>query len=170
MKTSGSARSKTAHSEAARFNVTPVNTGVEPDTRFEQEILNRAAYESNALDLEAFENRDLQRLFLLLHLVPVFGLVPSVWSLTNRQSDRQQRATSRLAITLAVVWALGYAGLNVGAMGGGAELNPLGSSLLLFNTLLTSGYFVTSMWLMLRVWQKQAPHLPGISTIAKHLP
>jgi hypothetical protein len=160
MKTSGSDRFDSARAE----------TGVEPDTRFEQEILNRAAYESTALDLEAFENRDLQRLFLLLHLVPVFGLIPSVWSLTHRQSDRQQRATSRLAITLAVIWALGYAGLNAGAMGGGAELNPLGSSLLLFNTLLTSGYFVTSMWLMLRVWQKQAPRLPGFSTIAKHLP
>jgi hypothetical protein len=160
MKTSGS----------DRFDFARAKTGAEPDTRFEQEILNRAAYESNALDLEAFENRDLQRLFLLLHLVPVFGLLPSVWSLMNRQSDRQQRATSRLAITLAVVWALGYAGLNAGAMGGGAELNPWGSSLLMFNTLLTSGYFVTSMWLMLRVWQKQTPRLPGISTIAKHLP
>jgi hypothetical protein len=160
MKTSGS----------DRFDSARAKTGAKPDTRFEQEILNRAAYESTALDLEAFENRDLQRLFLLLHLVPVFGLVPSVWSLTHRQSDRQQRATSRLAITLAVIWALGYAGLNAGAMGGGAELNPLGSSLLMFNTLLTSGYFVTSVWLMLRVWQKQAPRLPGISTIAKHLP
>jgi hypothetical protein len=165
MKTSGSDRF-----DPARSGPTRVDTGVEPDTRFEQEILNRAAYESTALDLEAFENRDLERLLLLLHLVPVFGLIPSIWSLTHRQSDRQQRATSRLSITLAVVWSLGYAGLNAGAMGGGAELNPLGSSLLLFNTLLTSGYFVTSVWLMLRVWQKQAPRIPGISTMAQHLP
>jgi hypothetical protein len=143
---------------------------LEPDFQFEQEILNRAAYESTALDDTAFETPDLNRLLLLLHLIPVFGLVPSVWTLTRQTHNRQQRSTSRLAITLAAIWALGYATLNFGAGGGDTELNSLGSSLMLFNTLLTSGYFVGSVVLMLRVWQKQPLQVPGLSNIAKHLP
>jgi hypothetical protein len=137
---------------------------------YAQEILNRAAYESTALDEAAFESPDLQRLLLLLHLIPVFGLVPSIWALANRSSHPQQRATSRLSITLAGAWLLGYASLNLGAMGGGPELNSLGSSLMLFNTLLTSGYFIGSVALMLRVWQKRPLQVPGFSKLAKHLP
>jgi hypothetical protein len=136
----------------------------------EQELLNRAAYASNALDETAFASPDLERLLLLLYLIPVFGLVPSIWVLAKRSSNQPQRATSRLSVTLAAAWVLGYALLNLGAMGGGSELNSLGSSLMLFNTLLTSGYFVGSVALMLRVWQKQPLQVPGLSKIAKHLP
>jgi hypothetical protein len=136
----------------------------------EQELLNRAAYASNALDETAFSSPDLERLLLLLYLIPVFGVVPSIWVLAKRNSNQAQRATSRLSVTLATTWLLGYALLNLGAMAGGSELNSLGSSLMLFNTLLTSGYFVGSVALMLRVWQKQPLQVPGLSNIAKHLP
>lgn len=136
----------------------------------EQELLNRAAYASTALDETAFASPELERLLLLLYLIPVFGLVPSIWALAHRRSNRQQRSTSRLSVTLAAAWVLGYVLLNLGAMGGGSELNSLGSSLMLFNTLLTSGYFVGSVALMLRVWQKQPLQVPGLSKIAKHLP
>jgi hypothetical protein len=136
----------------------------------EQELLNRAAYASDALDETAFASPDLERLQLLLYLIPVFGLGPSIWALAHRSSRQPQRATSRLSVTLAAAWVLGYTLLNLGAMAGGSELNSLGSSLMLFNTLLTSGYFVGSVALMLRVWQKQPLQVPGLSNIAKHLP
>jgi hypothetical protein len=46
----------------------------------------------------------------------------------------------------------------------------VGMALLLLNGVLTSGYFVTSFWLMWRLHKNQSLQLPGLSQIAKHLP
>jgi hypothetical protein len=45
-----------------------------------------------------------------------------------------------------------------------------GLSLLLFNSLFTSSYFVTMLWLMVRVWQRKSYEIPGVSRLAKLLP
>lgn len=117
---------------------------------------------------EAFDNQDLKRLQLLIYLVPVFGLVPALWRLSQRKCDRQHRTVSRLSVTLALSWLLAYLLLNTSA----SVSSEAGwqVSLLLLNGLVTSSYFLTSLWLMVQVWQKQPPHLPGFSRIAKHLP
>lgn len=137
-------------------------------TAFERDILLRAALDTD--NQHIFENQDIERLWLFVYLMPVFGLVPSVWTLASRTSDRSRRSTSRLAITVAAAWVLGYAGLNLSGLGSGSELSSLGSSALLLNTFLTSGYFLTCLWLMTRLWQNQPLQLPGLSKIAKHLP
>jgi hypothetical protein len=143
------------------------NSPVQP-TGFERDILMRATLDADTN--QVFENQDIERLWLFIYLVPVFGLAPAVWTLASRTSDRRQRNTSRLAVTVAVVWVLGYAGLNIGSIGSGTEMSALGSSVLLLNTFLTSGYFLTCLWLMARLWQNQPLHLPGLSKISKHLP
>lgn len=120
---------------------------------------------------EAFENPTLKRALLFVYLIPVFGVVPAAWSLTRRQRDRKTRAVSRLAIALGLMWGLGILTLNTGfvfASENGAS--GAGLSLLLFNSLFTSGYFVTMLWLMVRVWQRKAPEIPGISRLSKLLP
>lgn len=114
---------------------------------------------------DPLENQDLQRLQLFLYLVPVIGVFPALWTLYRRQGTREQQAVSRLSITLAFSWLLSYVLLSAGA---GAQHSEFWTLRLLFmNTLLTSGYFLVSMGLMVRVWQRKQPRLPGISRLAE---
>lgn len=114
---------------------------------------------------DPLENQDLQRLQLFLYLVPVIGVFPALWTLYRRQGTREQQAVSRLSITLAFGWLLSYVLLSAGA---GAQPSEFWTLRLLFmNTLLTSGYFLVSIGLMVRVWQRKQPRLPGISRLAE---
>ena len=113
--------------------------------------------------LDPLENSDLKRLQLFIYLVPVLGFFPALWTLYRRQGTREQQAVSRLSVTLAFGWLLGYLLLSAGLQD--SEFWSL--RLLLLNTLLTSGYFLLCMGLMARVWQGKLPRLPGISQIAE---
>lgn len=113
-------------------------------------------------DLDPFENPDLKRLQLFLYLTPVIGFFPALWTLYRRQGTQYQQAVSRLAVTLAFSWLLGYLLLGTGANTSESLRLPF----LLMNSLLTSGYFVISLWLMFRLWQRQPMRVPGISRIA----
>ncbi len=118
---------------------------------------------------DAFENQDLQRLLLFIYLIPVFGLLPATWTLARRGRHGQHRAVSRLVVTLGLTWGLSLALINTGL-----SLTESGSgtglSLLLLNSVLTSSYFVTLLWLMGRLWKGQALDLPGFSRASKLLP
>lgn len=121
-------------------------------------------------EVDPLENSDLQRLQLFVYLVPVLGFFPAIWTLYRRQGTREQQAVSRLSVTLAFGWLLGYILLSTGAQT--SEFLTL--RLLFLNTLLTSGYFLVSIGLMARVWQRKSVRLPGISrvadgTVRKHL-
>ena len=114
-------------------------------------------------ELDPLENSDLNRLQLFVYLVPVLGFFPALWTLYRRQGSREQQAVSRLSVTLAFGWLLGYILLSAG--GQASEFWTL--RLLFMNTLLTSGYFLVSVGLMVRLWQRKSPRLPGISRIAE---
>ncbi len=114
--------------------------------------------EPNPLD-----NPDLERLQLYIYLIPVLGFFPALWTLYQRQGTRQQQAVSRLSITLAFSWLLGYILLSSGVQM--SEFWTL--RLFIMNSLLTSGYFLVSFWLMVRLWQRKPPRLPGISRVAE---
>jgi hypothetical protein len=114
---------------------------------------------------DPIENRELQRLQLFVYLVPVFGFFPAMWTLYRRQGTREQQSVSRLSITLAFSWLLGYLLLAAGA---GAQTSEFWTLRLLFmNSLLTSGYFLVSIGLMVRVWQRKQPRLPWMTRIAE---
>lgn len=121
-------------------------------------------------ELDPLENSDLQRLQLFIYLIPVIGFFPALWTLYRRQGTREQLLVSRLSVTLAFAWLLGYI-----LLASGAELSEFWTLRLLFmNSLLTSGYFLVSLGLMVRLWQRKLPRLPGISrvaerTVRKHL-
>jgi len=111
---------------------------------------------------EQLDNQDLIRLQLFLYLVPIFGFFPALWTLYRRQGTKEQQTISRLSVTLALSWLCAYFLLSAGA-----ESQFWTLRLLMTNTLLTSGYFLVSLGLMVRLWQRKSTRLPGISQIAE---
>lgn len=102
---------------------------------------------------------------LIVYLIPVIGFFPSLWTIYRRQGNQEQLAISRLSITLALIWLLGYLLLASGA----ATADFLALRLLILNTFCTSGYFLVSLWLMLRIIQGKSHRLPGLSKLAQKL-
>lgn len=98
-----------------------------------------------------------RQLLLSLYLLPVFGVIPALWTLTRRGGDREQRDLSRLALALALVWAVSYGALWTGA-GTGADV--LSFRLLYLNGLLSTGYIASCLAISFRVWQGRRPRLP----------
>jgi hypothetical protein len=107
----------------------------------------------------------LSRLETFLYLTPVIGLLPSMWAIYRCQQDKRQLAVCRLSILLAFSWLSIYLSLNVGADLSGAS--AVGFRLLFLNSLATSVYFLTSVWLMMLLWQKKSLKLPGFSVLAE---
>ncbi len=105
------------------------------------------------------------RLETFFYLTPVIGVLPSLWAIYRRQSDRQQLAVCRLSILLAFIWLSAYLSLNVGADLAGSS--PVGLRLLFLNSMATSSYFIVSLWLMMLLWQKKSLRLPGFSALAE---
>jgi len=88
-----------------------------------------------------------------------------LWTLYCRQGSREQLNVSRLSITLALTWLLGYILLGTGAEEG--EFFSL--RLLLLNSFLTSGYFLVSAWLIVRTVQGKSNRIAGFSRFANRI-
>jgi hypothetical protein len=110
-------------------------------------------------------NQNSSTLLLLLYLIPVIGFFPSLWTLYRRQGSREQLSVSRLSITLGLVWLLGYLFFATGA----STSELLALRLLILNSFLTSGYFLVSLWLMIRILKGQSKRLPGMSSFAERV-
>jgi hypothetical protein len=98
----------------------------------------------------------LNRLWLFAYLIPVFGMVPAVWTLLQHKGDRRYRAVSRLALGMGGAWLVGCVMFSsafaaTSESGAGTQI-----SLLLINSLFTSGYFVLSLGLMTRLLKRNA--------------
>ncbi|MEO0540122.1 MAG: hypothetical protein AAFZ80_04555 [Cyanobacteria bacterium P01_A01_bin.105] len=125
-----------------------------------------------ALDVattRADEGDDLQRLQTLINLVPVLGIVPSLWTLyRGEQAHPTVRSVSRIAVVLAFSWVSATVLLGAGA---NLPLSHLATvRLLLANGFVGTSYFVISFWLMWRVWQRQSTRLPIITPASRRLP
>ncbi|MBD2605141.1 hypothetical protein H6G81_11510 [Scytonema hofmannii FACHB-248] len=121
--------------------------------------------EKSALFFIPSEDASISALSLILYLVPVIGFFPSLWTLYCRQGSREQLNVSRLSITLALTWLLGYILLGTGAVTG--EFFSL--RLLLLNSFLTSGYFLVSAWLIVRTVQGKSNRISGFSSFANRI-
>ena len=116
------------------------------------------------------EHPDLKHLQLFIYLIPILGFFPSLWTLYHHgnkqiEGNREQLGVSRLSVTLALSWLLSYLLLDTGA-----EMSEfLTLRFLLLNTLLTSGYFLVSLWLMFRLVSHKSPRLPGFSRLADRM-
>ncbi len=102
---------------------------------------------------------------LLLYVIPIIGFFPSLWILYRGQGSREQLAISRLSITLALSWMFGY--LLLASTAATSDFFTL--RLFILNSFLTSGYFLVSIWLILRVIQGKSGRLPGFSTLAERV-
>jgi hypothetical protein len=102
---------------------------------------------------------------LFLYLIPVIGFFPSLWTLYRRQGTQEQMVVSRLSITLALTWLLGYFLLATGA----ATSEFFTLRMLILNSFLTSGYFLVSVWLIIRVLQAKSHRLSGFSRFAERV-
>lgn len=108
----------------------------------------------------------LETLKLVIYLVPIFGFFPSLWSLYIRQGSRQETTVSKTAVVLALAWIATYS-----LTAAGSHVADIASTRLLVTGLLaTTGYFVTNLWLMVRLLQGKSVRLPGVSKLGDRLP
>jgi hypothetical protein len=108
----------------------------------------------------------LERLKLIIYLVPIFGVVPALYSLWQKEGSRHEQSVSRLVVTLALSWLMMY-----GLLSAGSHLSPgLSLRFLISNTLVTTGYTLTNLVLMIRLLQGKSVKLPGFSRLSKRLP
>jgi hypothetical protein len=115
-------------------------------------------------DNDPFKEQKLHKLQLSIYLLPIVGWIPALWTLYRKQGNREQQSVSRLSVTLTLVWLLVYSLLWVGA----AQTSEfLTLRLLYLNGLLTSGYLLTCLGLMIRLWQGKSVRLLGISDLAE---
>ena len=122
-------------------------------------------------NVEPTENYDLNHLQLFFYLIPVLGFFPSLWTFyqgnksENSSFKAEQLKVSRLSVTLASSWLIGYLLLGMGA----ETSEYLSLRLLILNTFLTSGYFLVSMMLMIRLYQRKPLRVPGFSLLARQV-
>jgi hypothetical protein len=109
------------------------------------------------------KKQDISLMGMLIYLIPVIGFFPSLWTLYRREGSREQLRTSRLSITLALTWIVGYILLGTGAST--SDLFTLRLEIL--NSFVTSGYFVVSVWLIIRTVKGKSQQLPGFSQFAE---
>ena len=109
---------------------------------------------------------DIKRLKMFIYLVPVVGFFPALWTLYRGKGTREERSVSRLVVTLSLTWILSVTVLNTGAQAVDAAAIPL----MITSTLLTSGYFVANLWLMVRFFQRKRLKFPIISRLGDRLP
>ncbi|MEO1392853.1 MAG: hypothetical protein AAFV90_08070 [Cyanobacteria bacterium J06634_5] len=119
------------------------------------------------------------RLRTYLHLVPVLGVIPSLWTLygenygepgsTSEEIEESSvRSASRLSITIGISCISAIALLGAGASTQASQMASL--RFLMASSFVGSGYFLLSLVLMFRVAKGQSIRLPGVSQLSRRLP
>lgn len=119
---------------------------------------------------DPYKEQDLERLQIFMALIPVLGFLPALWTLHRQQGSAERQNASRLVVTLTLSWLLSYGLLGLGSQftEGTSAVSTL--TLLLASSFLTTGYFLTNFWLMVRLWQRKSLRLPGFSQLSDRLP
>ncbi|MEM7555971.1 MAG: hypothetical protein AAF378_18115 [Cyanobacteria bacterium P01_A01_bin.84] len=116
-------------------------------------------------DIQSTEDNSDYSVRLLIYLIPVIGFFPSLWTLYHRHGSREQLRVSRLSISLALIWLLVYLLFSSGA----TTSSLFSLRLLILNSFFTSGYFLVSLWIMVRIAQGRSKYLPGFSGFAERV-
>lgn len=101
---------------------------------------------------DPFYETKLNKLQLMLYLIPVVGWIPAMWTLYHRQGNSAQKSVSRISVTLTLSWAIAYILLWTSS---GFTPETYTLRLLYLNGLLTSGYIIVSLSLILRLWKQK---------------
>jgi hypothetical protein len=107
----------------------------------------------------------LETLKLMLYLVPIFGFFPAVWSLYFKPGSPREQTVSKTAVTLALAWLVVY-----GLTAAGSQTDIAATRFLVTSLLATTGYFLTNLWLMVRLLQGGSVRLPGLRRLSDRLP
>ena len=103
-----------------------------------------------------------RHLELWIYLLPIVGVIPSLWVLYRPQSKapgyeeiyREQQKASRTSISLALIWLTLYSLLSLSAT---SFSDVISFRLLYTNAVMTTGYFLTCTFLMTRLNKKSLP-------------
>lgn len=106
---------------------------------------------------DTFAEKRLKRLKISMYLTPAIGLIPALWRLYRKEGDREERSVYRLSVNLALTWLIIYILLWLGATETPAIVT---FRLLYLNGLLSSGYFLVCIILMVRILQGKSITLP----------
>lgn len=110
-----------------------------------------------------------------LHLVPVFGVIPSLWTLYGQGQTKAEdidesavQAASRLSVLIGLSCISAIALLGAGASTQASQMASL--RFLIASSFVGSGYFIVSLVLMFRVAKGQSIRLPGVTQLSRRLP
>ncbi len=103
-----------------------------------------------------------QKRQLWIYLLPVVGVIPSLWTLSRNSAELEHKKTSRLSLILTITWLSTYCGIWLGV---GQTSDLLSFRLLYTNALITTSYFLICFGLMLRISQGKSPYLPLVSSL-----
>lgn len=132
-----------------------------------------------AIDRAAFQRSEQTRLKLILYLIPFVGFLPALWSLYHSpvrspkfsrkepkdHRSRKEGQVARLAVTSGGIWAVVTVLLSTGALTG----EGIGIGTLISASVLTSGYFLVNVWLMIQVLRRQRLYLAGLSEVSENI-
>ncbi|KPQ37082.1 MAG: hypothetical protein HLUCCA11_03945 [Phormidesmis priestleyi Ana] len=117
----------------------------------------------------------LQRMRIYLHLIPIFGIVPSIWTLYGQRADQIEeveearlKSASRLSVLLGLSCICAIALLGASSSTQTSEVTSL--RFLISASFVGSGYFLLNVGLMFRVAKGQSIRLPGVSQFSRRLP
>lgn len=123
----------------------------------------------------SFEQSSFQRMRLYLHLIPLFGIVPSLWTLYGEGEapvedieNAQVRSASRLSVVVGLGCVSAIALLGAGSATQASHIASL--RFLIASSFVGSGYCLLSVGLMFRVAKGQSIRLPGIHQLSRRLP
>ena len=116
----------------------------------------------NKPNSDPFKEAKLKQLKMWFYLIPFIGILPAFWTLYTEQGTSAEKSASRLSINLGLTWLIIYSLLWLGSFSASEIIT---FRLLFLNSILTSGYFLASFFLMLQVWQGKQPRFSGIENI-----
>lgn len=101
---------------------------------------------------------------LWIYLLPIAGIIPALWTLSRKTGSVSQQKLSRVAINLLLTWSSAYILLLL-SVSRASEL--LAFRLLYANAVFTTGYFLTCLWLMMRLKAGKSPYLFRFDKLGK---
>ncbi|MBR8830118.1 MAG: hypothetical protein N5P05_003222 [Chroococcopsis gigantea SAG 12.99] len=99
---------------------------------------------------DQFGDEKLNRIQLILYLMPLCGWILAALTLYGKESSSEQRKVSRISLSLTLSWLIFYVLLWAGSIYGD---DTYSFRLLYANGLLTTGYILISLGLMWRLWR-----------------
>lgn len=107
-------------------------------------------------DHDPLKEAKLNKLQLIIYLLPLVGWVPALITLNLKSSTAAQRSVSRTSVLLIMAWVISYSLCWFGSLQGSDILT---FRLLYLNGLLTSGYILVSLGLILKTLLGKRPRV-----------